>query len=265
MLKSDDNFLTGSSNETYHANKTHLSSSSIKMLLKEPERFYEEHFLGIRRAGGNQNAFDEGTAVHLLLLEPELFESSVAVFEGLRKHGTAFESFKEANKNKIILSAAQLHRVETLAASAKKHKVAMELLSNGKPEHTMLSEILDVPVKMRADYIVPGSYIVDVKTTSSPSGSEMFKATIQQYMYDLSAALYCQIAYDNTQKLHDFFWLVLSKADNGCTVYKASSQTLTEGSAFVTQGIIKYKQCLETNLWTSDSIVSKLSDEVEEI
>lgn len=260
-----DNFLTGSSNTDYHANKTHLSSSSLKLLLKDPEKFYEEYFLGIRSSSGNQNAFDEGSCVHTMLLEPHKLETDYAIFSGLRKAGTAFEEFKLANPGKIILSAAQLHRCEQLADSAMKNRVAMEMLQNGKPEHTMISEILEVPVKMRADYIVPGQYIVDVKTTSAPSGSDMFRATVAQYGYELSAALYAQIAFDNTSKLHEFFWIVLSKNDNKCVVYKASSDTLTAGAAMVSQAIVKYKQCVETNLWTNESFCGMLSEEVEEI
>lgn len=260
-----DNFLTGSSNQAYHGDKSHLSSSGLKMLLKEPERFYEENILGIKKPQEQNNNFDEGTLVHTMLLEPEKLEESVAVFSGLRKAGAAFEEFKVENAGKLIVSAAQYMRCQKLAESTKNHKVAMELLANGKPEHTMLSKILDVPVKMRADYIVEGSYIVDVKTTSAPTGSDMFRATIAQYCYDLSAALYAQIAYDNLKTLHEFYWLVLSKNDGKCAVYKASSDTLAAGSAMVTQAIVKYKQCIDTNLWTTNSFSDNLSEEIEVI
>lgn len=260
-----ENFLSGSDNQTYHSDKSHLSSSSLKMLLKEPERFYEEHILGIKKPQEQNNNFDDGTLVHLMLLEPEKIDTDVAIFPGLRKAGGAFEEFKVANEGKLIVSAAQYMRCQKWAQSAKEHKVAMELLANGKPEHTMLSKILDVPVKMRADYIVEGSYIVDVKTTSAPTGSDMFRATIAQYCYDLSAALYAQIAYDNLKSLHQFYWLVLSKNDGKCAVYEASSDTLAAGSAMVTQAIVKYKQCIDTNLWTTESFSDTLSDEVEVI
>lgn len=257
-----NNFLSGSSNADYHGNRSHLSSSNLKMILTDIERFHHEWVLGNKPATQEAPHFDEGSFIHTLLLEPEKV-GDYAVFEGLRKAGKAYEDFKEANKGKIILSVAQTTRCEKLAQAALRHKVATQLLSGGLPEHTLLGSVLDVPVKMRADYIVPGKYIVDVKTTSSPSDPDFFKASIEAYGYDLSAALYCQIAFENFKALHPFYWVVLSKADGGCMVYKASSETLSRGAAFVTQAIVKYKKCLEKNIWTDDAEQNIIEEVVE--
>jgi len=255
--------LIGSSNLDYHANRTHLSSSNLKMLLKHPDQFYQEWVMGQKVEQEERAVFTEGSFVHTLILEPEKVAEYV-VFPGLRKSGKVWEEFKAANPGKTILSAPQVNRCEALYQSYKNTKVALELVQNGLAEHTMLSSILDVPVKARADYIVPGKYIVDVKTTSAPTDIEMFKLTIEQYQYDLSAALYCQIAFDNFNTLHDFYFVVLSKEDGGCAVYKASSNTLSMGAAKVTQSIVKYKKGLATGNWLEQAKV-ELCEEIEEV
>lgn len=260
-----ENILTNLDNQAYHSNRSHLSSSTLKLILKDIRRFKAEWIDGQKLDDVPKNAFDEGTFTHALILEPHKIETDFAVYPGLRKAGNEFEKFKAENPSKLILSAAQVHRCEKLYESCKNHKIAMKLLFGGIPEHSLVSTILDVPVKMRADYIVPGEYIVDVKTTALPTDSEVFRQTVSQYGYELSASLYAQIAYDNFKKLHDFYWVVLSKADGGCAVYKASTETLTIGAGLVTQALVKYKNCLATNNWTDDAKSSTITEEVEEI
>lgn len=260
------NFLTGTSNADYHADRSHLSSSGLKLLLASPEQFYAEYVLG-QRAQGDSPAFAEGTLVHSLILEPHLVEGEYAIFPGLRKSGKLWELFQAEHAGRKIVSAAQMLRCEALARSYQNTRLAVELVSGGHSEHSMVSEILGVPVKARADYInINKRYIVDVKTTSSPTGTDFFKETIKQYSYDLSAALYCQIAHDTYKSLFDFYWLVLSKADQMCRVYKASSATLSGGAAQVTQALVTYKKCRETGIWQHPDFSSfKTGEEVEVI
>jgi len=114
--------------------------------------------------------------------------------------------------------------------------------------------MFDVPVKMRADYInIEQGYIVDVKTTRWPSGVDVFRRVVKELGYELSAALYCDIAYRVYGKVFDFYWAVLSKSDYDCQVYKASTHTLSEGSALVNKSLITYKKCLQSGKWP-DSI-----------
>lgn len=243
-----DEYLTKASNAEYHKDNTHLSSSSIKMLLKNPAQYYQEYILG-NKSTESRPQFDEGSFVHTLVLEPEKV-ADYAVFPGLRKSGKAWEEFQAANKGKIILSAPQVNRCEQLYKSYASLPVATALLQGGSPEFTMTGKMLDVPVKARADYInIDKKYIVDIKTTSMPSDSEIFRHTIREYGYDLSAALYCQIAHDNFNSLFDFYWIVISKSDMMTNVYKASSQTLSEGAALVTAGLVLYKKCKASGVW----------------
>lgn len=259
--------LIGSSNADYHANKTHLSSSGLKLLLQSPEQFYNDFVLG-QRQEQEKAVFDEGSFTHTLILEPAKI-NEYAIFPGLRKQGAAWEYFKGDNAGKKILSAPQVARCESLARAYQSLPAALKLLEVGISEHTMVSSLLDVPVKARADRInIEAGYIVDIKTTSMPSDLECFKATIEQYRYELSAALYAAIASEVYKKEFDFYWLVLSKADNGCEIYKASQATLAAGAALYKRALMLYKKCMTNNSWTLDTPLKefdKLNYEILEV
>lgn len=244
--------LIGSSNTDYHANTTHLSSSQLKLLLRSPEEFYNKYVARIVPKESKSH-FDEGTFVHSLLLEPDKIQSQFAVFNGLRKAGASYEQFAANNLGKIVLSLPQVSRCEGWAKAALTVPLVNEILDGCLKEETMVSNILGVPVKARADALHPiKRYLVDVKTTSMETDVDLFKGSMVDYAYDLSAALYCQIAHDTYGELFDFYFIVISKADNGVAVYKCSSETLSAGAAKFTSALVLYKKCTATNNWSSN-------------
>lgn len=242
------------SNEYYHADKEFLSSSKLKLLLKDPAQFYKEHVLGqgVALEGAH---LDEGSAIHTMLLEPHLFESEYALFQGWRKSGQAWDTFSHENADKCILSTPQHFRIQKAVEASKRRPEILEMLKGGFAEQTSCTELLGVPVKARCDYInVDKGYIVDIKTTRHPAGSELFKLTVQEYCYQLSAALYCQVFYEQYRKLFDFYFAVYSKADEQWDLYKASSGMLTEGHAMTNRALVTYKKCVQSGIWTIDAL-----------
>lgn len=243
------------SNRQYHADEAFLSSSSLKQLLKDPTAFHKEKILKLVEPREEKNYFDEGSHTHSLILEPALLAQEYAYYEGWRKAGTEYQAFKEANQGKTILSKPQVHRTSQYLAAYNARPEAVELLKGCLVEHTLCSKILDVPVKVRCDAICPvRGYIADVKTTAYPSGIESFKKSIKEYGYDLSAALYCQVAYDQYKKLFDFYFIVISKQDLVCDIYKCSPLTLTNGHAMVNKALVLYKKCLASGEWKLEHV-----------
>lgn len=251
------------SNLEYHADTSHLSSSGLKLLLKSTQEFYRKYILG-EGANEEKDAFSEGSFVHALILEPETISSAFAIFPGMRKAGAAWDTFKAENTGKILLSAPQVLRCERLAKAHAALQISVDLITGGFAEHALVTELLGVKLKMRADYInVDKAYIVDVKTTSMPSDVELFRQTVTQYGYDLSAALYCAIASANFNKDFDFYFIVLSKADNQCNVYKLSNKSRTQGYAKVLEALQLYKMCIATGVWEHKGIKEQRFNEKE--
>lgn len=267
VLKPGEN--PGLTNTEYHSEKAHLSSSNLKDLLTDPQKFYEEKILGKKRATSDQPQLVIGSLTHSLVLEPETVEKEYAFFDGWKKQGILYQKCKEENPNKEIISKPQRNVAERLARAVTASKTAKSLFANGVPELSLASRILNVPVKCRADYLnVPAGYIADLKTTSQISDVDAFKQTMEQYRYDLSAALYCQIAHDVYGKVFDFYFVVVSKADMGCMVYKASSATLSKGASDMIKSLVLYKKCKEAGTWDL-TVLNKpatlLSEEILEV
>lgn len=242
--------LINSSNLDYHADRSHVSSSGLKLLLDDPSAFHEKYIINQAPEEKRTTHFVEGEFTHALIYEPETVQSRFAVFQGLIKRGKAFDAFKEQNPGKEVLSVVQVLRCERWVKAFKALPMAVRMLEGSLAEHTMVGELLGVKVKARTDAInVERGFISDIKTTSMPSGLDYFKVTVEQYSYHLSAALYCEIARQTYNKDFDFYWKVLSKTDNGCEIYKASPSTLARGTALYTQALLLYKHCLSTGQW----------------
>lgn len=250
------NFLTGTSNAAYHADRTHLSSSGLKLLLESPAQFYREYILG-EKPVRDTAAFAEGSLVHTLILEPHLLTEQYLVYPGPQRRGKAYEAWLSEQGDvtgKTIVTAAQSKRANELAAIALSNPEVINLLAGTKPEFSMIGEIQGVKVKCRADAIRTNGVLIDVKTTSRPI-TDAFEETVERYCYDLSAALYCYIAGQNFNKPFEFYWIVLSKADKGVSVIKATARDIHIGKQKVRRAIEIYKHCKETGVWEMPSDV----------
>jgi hypothetical protein len=223
----------------------------LKLLLQDLVQFYREYILG-ERVEKDSPALTEGTLTHTLSLEAHLFIEQYAVYPGQRKAGKEYEAFlKTVPEGKIVISKPQLDRAQELVTALKADPVATSLLSGGKAEVSATSTMAGIPVKSRFDYVnVLDGYIVDIKTTSAPTGIESFKEAIAMFQYDLSAALYCAIAADTYGKPFDFYWIVLSKKDKGVLVLKATADQLANGMAKVIRALEIYNECIQTGKWT---------------
>jgi hypothetical protein len=253
----------GLTNIEYHSEKLHLSSSNLKMLLENPAKFYQEKMLGNKPEEAPKPHYILGSFVHTLVLEPELVAKEYAFFEGWRKAGKDYQEFLLANPGKTVISKPQRNVGENLARATQSNKHLPGLLQGGVAELSLASHILDVPVKMRADYINKDrAFILDLKTTAQPTDVDIFRTTVKEFSYDLSAALYCQIAAQVYGKVFDFYWAVISKDDLGCAVYKASSATLSKGAGDVLGAIVKYKKCVKSGIWDLNS--KPVNDSVNE-
>ncbi len=244
------------SNEVYHGEKNHLSSSNLKLLLKNPEDFYNEKILGNKKevSSSTQANFDEGSYAHTLILEPDNVDE-YKIFNGLQKKGEEWEKFKVSNPDKVLLSKSQKIRVENWVKTYGELPEAVELIKGGKPEISLFGELLDVPIKVRADYInVDEGYIVDVKTTSSPTDIDNFKYTIESFGYDLSAALYLRMFENHYGKKFDFYFLVLGKREATCEVYKLSEKTRQSGDLKISKALSIYKKCKNSGIWSLEKV-----------
>ena len=84
-------------NEDYHKDRKFKSSSTLKLFLKDPREYYKRYVLGEEREDTYKSAYDFGSYMHSLLLEPDKTNDEFAVFEGATRRGKAYEEFKSNN------------------------------------------------------------------------------------------------------------------------------------------------------------------------
>lgn len=261
----------GISNTEYHSDRNFLSSSVLKTIYKDIAEYKKYYIDGeVKPQPANTAALEEGTLAHSMILEPHLVDTDYLFFKGAIKTGPEWKAFKEAlPKNVMGLSWPQKARVEELAKVYRSRPEAVQLVEGCITEHTICAELSGVPVKIRADGIRPGEGIIlDVKTTGYGSDKESFIMTLKKLDYQLSAALYCQVAEQFYGRPFKFYFIVLSKRDKTCDVYKASQDTRHEGDQMVATALRKYKKAKETGIWaegSSDSTCSSGTYQVEEV
>lgn len=242
--------LNDCSNADYHADNKFLSSSNLKLLLKDPQQFYKEKILGEREVKKASASFEEGSLTHSLILEPHLVQEEYALYPGLRKQGADFEAFAASAGSKTIISRTQKIRCDAYRDAFKKNPIAVNLIKGGVSEQTICAEFNGVPIKVRCDYInVEAGYIADVKTSAFPVDVDSAKLTVQKWDYGLSAALYTAIASLHYGKPFDFYFIFIGKSEVVCEVYKASAATLDKGMFDIIKSLKIYKQCLKTGEW----------------
>lgn len=237
------------SNKDYHADTEYLSSSNIKLLLKDLPKFYKEKILGQKEQKENPN-FDIGSYVHSLILEPHMTDLEFAYYSGWTKRGAEFDAFKKENFGKTIISAPQRIKCLGYLDAYKKRKEATSLLVGGLAELTICADIEGISMKMRADYInIDAGYIADVKTTGYSADHASFSLTAENLFYKLSGALYTAIAEKHFGKKFDFYFIVISKVDNTCEVYKLSDASKEYGYRGIMDAAKIYKKCKATGIW----------------
>lgn len=240
------------SNKDYHSDREYLSSSGIKLLHSDPEEFHRQYILGEKTESSNQTALDFGTAAHTMILEPHLFNDQVLEYTGGSRRTNDFRDFKAAHPEKLIFLPHEMEKLSALKAAFQNHP-QKGLLENSLYEHTLCSEISGVKVKCRADSICPERGIItDIKTTSYASGLSQFKETLQRSHYEISAALYCIIAEQIYGKPFSFYFIVLSKDDLQCHIYKTSFETLELGKSRTKAALEFFKQAKLTNEWKQE-------------
>lgn len=256
-------------NTEYHSDKLWLSSSSFKKVRKNSAAFYDEEILGNRPPELEKGYLTEGSLTHSLILEPHLVQSEYAFYEGMRKQGAQWDSFKAdpANVGRTIVSAPQKAKAYAYHRAYLQNEEAVELIGEGGlSEHTICQIFNDVPTKVRADRInVDKGFIADVKTSSFGVTKEEAEQTVRHWEYELSAALYAAVFEQYYGKLFDFFWIFISKTDLECRVYKMSDTTRMRGMKMYREGLETYKRCLATGDWSvkEQSKIKQL--EIEEI
>jgi hypothetical protein len=249
----------GISNETYHSDKSAVSSSALKKILKSPASFYSNYL-----DGGNEQteAMRLGSIIHMAILEPKKFFSRYVKqphFGDLRstvnkkaKEEWAF-NLEQTNPDAVVLSEAEFIQIEGMVNSVSSHKDASSLLKHGNPEITgyFRDPITGIKCKIRPDLInFDLMVLLDIKTTEDCT-HESFSKSIWNYRYDFQMAYYYHGIECITGKVPSYgiYMAIEKRPPYEVGVWVADDTLIRKGMEDYRKALDKLAQCLESNQW----------------
>lgn len=241
------------SNEQYHAETTHVSSSRLKEILKSPA-----HFLIAQEERESTAAMRFGTTVHCALLEPDRFAERYVVdpgFDRRTKEGKAnAAAFAAEHAGMTLVSSEDLAAIARIREGLRKHETAHALLTlpDRLCEQSIFwrDPITQIHQKVRPDLRIglhAGSLIVDLKKSRSADRFSFSKQCVE-LGYHVSAAMYCEgvrIAFGDKPR---FAWLVV-ESSGVVSLYEPDADLCELGEKRYRRALITLASCIESNRW----------------
>jgi len=235
----------------YHS-RPEISAHGLHLIDKAPAyyRFSQDY------TKEDQDAYRFGRLVHLAVLEPEKWDSSVIVSEGFDRRTkagkAAAELFEAQNAGKEICTPAENGIIQRMTDNIYNHRSAGTVLGEiGNVEASLFWKQEDTGVECRArpDFILQKGIIVDLKTSQSADNGAFARDAIN-YRYHVQAAMYLDAARACGLKAEAFVFVVVEKkAPYLVQVFEASDEFIDAGRHEMLQNLMTYKDCVAANNW----------------
>ncbi len=254
------------SNDLYHADKTAVSSSVLKLFHKSAASVYC-YYMTTSQPDDEPEHFRLGRAIHTASLEPKEFAKFYVkepIFTGFTKDGRESENSGAAKEKRkkwraslakecMVLSEKEYLQVEGMINAILDYPDAVLLMNNGIPEISgyYRDTATGIKCKIRPDlWSQETGILLDVKSCvdSSPWA---FQKSVFQYKYHLSMAMYSEGIYQITGKKPEMcvFVAIEKKPPYEIGIYICAEKMLEKGYEEYNFAMKKLKHCLETNTW----------------
>jgi hypothetical protein len=224
----------------------YYSASDIKNFLKSPKMFFYDKYTKVKEE--NQRHFAIGSAVHEMILEPQLFNSNYLVapkFDKRTKEGKeSFAKFNEMAQGKTILFEDEYAMVLEMAVNVKNNHTFMELLNDSYYEVSCytICPYTGLNIRLRPDILPKSkSTIVDIKSCIE-SSPKRFKSDVYSYGYSISAAFYLDFL-----KRENYVFAAIEKQ----APFQSSLYVLNDD--MVEYGRQQYRMALDLIKWSIDN------------
>lgn len=249
---------TGISNADYHSGPG-FSKSQLDMVHNSPGLL-----LWSKQAANDNssNAAHIGTALHMLLLEPEDFETTYIAEPGKFDMRTtagkaARAEFEVEAAGRTILTADEWDMLQAQRDSVMAHPEARALIEvkTGVAEASVYwnDPQTGLLCRCRPDWWPMPEVIVDIKTTDDP-GAWSFGRSISDYRYHVQDAFYSEGAgIANGTDVDAFFFLAIGKKREmgryPVRFYELHPDDRAVGRTEYMQDLRTIKHCIDTGEW----------------
>jgi len=237
----------------YHADRTSLSVSGAKVLLRSPARFLHEQDHPVFKA-----VFDFGSAAHALVLGvgPMLVVHEYDAEKVKSPKSTNAWKAQQAEVREagnILLLPDEHAEVRAMADKLSEHTLAMRLLSEGKPEVSAyaLDEATGVMRRGRFDWL-GSSVLTDYKSCVSADPRDLAGryGVVSKWGYDKQAAWYTDLARDLGHPAAAFAFIFQEKtAPYQVTVAYVDDADLYDARAANRHALERFRDCMESGIW----------------
>ena len=217
----DDSFYYG------YMGKNSLSSSSIKLLAKNPQKYIDT----LEGESGHNSAFDFGSLFHWYVLEPDVYKKQVFVDAKDRRAKEWKEALSEHGR---VFLQKDKDKVEEVAETFLSCSKIQHVLEKSRPEVPAIGEIGGYTFRAKADILGDG-YIADLKTCAN---IKWFKSDAWRFGYSAQVYIYTElfgIDYAN------WVFIAVDKTTGEFGFYTISDEFYENGKRIVLDGIENYK------------------------
>lgn len=247
--------LSGVPATVYHAPVLGIASKSgLDQILDSPAH-YRAWLAGLRDRSSPAFAF--GTAVHMGILEPELFKVSYAIappWGDCRKtaNKAARDKWRGEHPNWKWLESAEGAALAGMVRRIESHSIAREFFVEGLSEVTALWEDrrTGIKCKMRVDHFARSLRVaIDIKTTTKAT-PEHFARDLDAYGYHRQAAHYLDGLNAAGEEVDEFLFLAIEKTPpHELRLFQVDEDDVARGREENERAISTLAQCLELDQW----------------
>lgn len=253
----------GLTNAEYHA-RPEVSKSGLDLIHRSPLHFWDRYLNPNRVAEPPTDAMVIGSALHIRVLEPHLFDDEYAVAphcDRRTKEGKMiWADFEQGAAGKTLLKAEDAARIEAMAKAVHGHKAAKFLLTMaGQAEQSYFwtDDETGEKCKCRPDWhSADGRIIVDLKTTEDASPGKFLRSSVLGWRYHVQAAFYMQ----GLPSAEVFLFVVVEKKPPfAVAVYSLPPKLIERGLEEAKADLSLIATCRAADRWPS------YSEEIEEL
>lgn len=245
-----DALTIGISNADYHADRTSLSASGAKLILKSPAKFRHQQQHPVFK-----DVFDFGTVAHTLVLG-EGDDIAVIDADSWRTKAAQQARDEARSEGRTPILAGDYRTCQAMADAINAHPLAKQLLSSGVAEQSgyWQDEPTDTRLRFRPDWMTEldsRPMCVDYKTCASAETGEFIRAAAK-FGYDLQFAWYVTgltaLGIDNPGLL---FVCQEKEAPYLVNVIELPAEAFQSGASRMRRAIDLYAACIEADGWPS--------------
>lgn len=251
-----------------------LSNSSLSVLKRSPAEFYARFVADPPTMTQEEtDAMRLGSAVHMLALEPERFDSEYLVTQGPINPTTKKPYGRDTNKfadwfhslaiepNRKVLIEEDFSESLKIAKAFQGHDEILRIMASDCEkiyergfELSYVAPGKDpIRLKCKPDCVIPSEgLIIDLKTTSDPN-PDSWKWSAEDYGYHRQAAIYIEAMQGFYGRTFSFiFGVVRSKAPYEVGVYELDEPSIERGWSEVVALIEEYRLRKQSGDWRAD-------------